>query len=112
MGVNKIQLSNGEVLVDMSQVSVTPETLAKGETALDASGELIIGTMESGGSSGGEDEIVNDPAGMIEDDGEGNITIDPFHSYTFSDDGEGNLTGEIAEALTATDDGNGNVSFV
>ena len=47
MGVNKV-IYYGEVLVDMSQVTVTPETLMKGETALDASGELITGTCEGG----------------------------------------------------------------
>lgn len=46
MGVNKV-IYYGEVLVDMSQVTVKPETLSKGETALDASGELITGTMEA-----------------------------------------------------------------
>lgn len=45
MGVNKV-IYYGEVLVDMSQVTVKPETLAKGETALDASGELITGLHE------------------------------------------------------------------
>lgn len=45
MGVNKV-IYYGEVLVDMSQVTVTPETLGKGATALDASGELITGTHE------------------------------------------------------------------
>lgn len=45
MGVNKV-IYYGEVLVDMSQVTVTPETLMKGETALDASGELITGELE------------------------------------------------------------------
>jgi hypothetical protein len=45
MGVNKV-IYYGEVLVDMSQVTVKPETLSKGETALDARGELITGTHE------------------------------------------------------------------
>lgn len=45
MGVNKV-IYYGEVLVDMSQVTVTPETLGKGETALDAKGDLITGTHE------------------------------------------------------------------
>lgn len=45
MKANKV-IYYGEVLVDMSQVTVKPETLGKGETALDASGELITGTHE------------------------------------------------------------------
>ncbi|MBQ8616179.1 MAG: hypothetical protein IJ418_01850 [Clostridia bacterium] len=47
MGVNKV-IYYGEVLVDMSQVTVTPETLGAGKTALDASGEMITGTAEIG----------------------------------------------------------------
>jgi len=43
MAVNKV-IYYGEVLVDMSQVSVNPEKLVEGETALDASGELITGS--------------------------------------------------------------------
>lgn len=45
MGINKV-IYYGEVLVDMSQVTVTPEKLGKGETALDAKGDLITGTHE------------------------------------------------------------------
>lgn len=45
MGVNKV-IYYGEVLVDMSQVTVTPETLGKGVTALDAKGDLITGLHE------------------------------------------------------------------
>lgn len=45
MGVNKV-IYYGEVLVDMSQVTVTPETLGKGATALDSKGDLITGTHE------------------------------------------------------------------
>lgn len=46
MAVNKV-IYFGEVLVDMSQVTVKAETLHVGETALDASGELITGIMGS-----------------------------------------------------------------
>lgn len=46
MAVNKV-IYYGEVLVDMSQVTVKPEKMLEGETALDASGELIEGTIPS-----------------------------------------------------------------
>lgn len=46
MAVNKV-IYYGEVLVDMSQVTVKPEKMLEGETALDASGQLIEGTIES-----------------------------------------------------------------
>ncbi len=49
MAVNKVELANGEVLMDLTGDSVTPETLAEGETAHDASGVKITGTMKAGG---------------------------------------------------------------
>ena len=44
MAVNKVAL-NGEVKLDLTADTVTPETLLKGTTAHNASGELITGTM-------------------------------------------------------------------
>ena len=49
MSVNKVQLANGETIIDISDSTVTPETLAEGVTAHDASGKKITGTMKSGG---------------------------------------------------------------
>ena len=46
MAVNKVELANGEVLVDLTNDSVTPNTLAKGITAHDKSGAQIVGTYE------------------------------------------------------------------
>lgn len=46
MGVNKVDLANGETLIDLQNDTVTPETLAKGKTAHNAQGEPIIGKME------------------------------------------------------------------
>lgn len=45
MAVNKVNLANGETLVDLTGDSVTAETLAEGTTAHDASGNPIIGKM-------------------------------------------------------------------
>lgn len=104
MGVNKV-IYYGETIVDMSKVTVSPETLSKGKTALDASGELITGTLEM-------ESVPICPYGSITADEWGNVEIDSFHAYTFTDDGEGNLVGHIAEAMGAVDEGNdGNVSF-
>ena len=44
MAVNKVE-ANGETLIDLTNDSVTPPTLAEGVTAHDASGKLIVGTM-------------------------------------------------------------------
>lgn len=49
MAVSKVELANGEVLVDLTNDSVTPDTLAEGATAHDASGARITGTMKGGG---------------------------------------------------------------
>lgn len=45
MANNKVQLSDGTVLLDLTGDTVTPETLAAGVTAHDAAGERIVGTV-------------------------------------------------------------------
>lgn len=50
MAVNKVDV-NGVTVLDLTQDSVTPATLKKGETAHDASGTPIVGTMESSAPS-------------------------------------------------------------
>ena len=50
MGVSKVDFA-GNTLVDLTGDSVTPATLKKGETAHNAAGEQIIGTMEAGGGT-------------------------------------------------------------
>lgn len=47
MAVSKVELANGEVLVDLTADTVTPETLAEGVTAHGADGEPIVGTMKA-----------------------------------------------------------------
>jgi hypothetical protein len=49
MAVSKVELANGDVLIDLTNDTVTPETLAEGVTAHGANGESIVGTMRSGG---------------------------------------------------------------
>lgn len=44
MAANKIVLATGEVPIDLTSDTVTPEKLAKGATAHDKSGEIITGT--------------------------------------------------------------------
>ena len=44
MGVNCVNLANGENLIDLRNDTVTPETLAKGKTAHNKKGERIVGT--------------------------------------------------------------------
>lgn len=52
MGLNKFITKKGRVLLDLTEDTVTPETLGKGVTAHDRSGEPIVGTMEGGGGGG------------------------------------------------------------
>lgn len=50
MAVNKVEINTPEgkhTLIDLTGDTVTPETLAKGATAHDASGDIITGTMRS-----------------------------------------------------------------
>ncbi len=51
MANNKVQLSDGTVLLDLTGDTVTPETLMAGVTAHDAAGNPIVGT--GGGTGGG-----------------------------------------------------------
>ena len=50
MAVNKVDV-NGVTVLDLTQDSVTPATLKRGETAHDASGTAIVGEMESSAPS-------------------------------------------------------------
>ena len=50
MANNKVQLSDGTVLMDTSGVTVTPEVLLEGYTALDKSGVQITGIAQQGGT--------------------------------------------------------------
>lgn len=49
MAINKVEYA-GNTLIDLTADTVTPETLAEGVTAHDKAGNLITGTMTSGGS--------------------------------------------------------------
>lgn len=49
MANNKVQLSDGTVLLDLTGDTVTPETLMSGATAHDAAGERIVGAATAGG---------------------------------------------------------------
>ena len=65
---NKVVV-NGETILDLTQDTVTPATLAKGITAHDKSGAPITGTMEA--SAGGDYNI----AATTNSDGTQNLAI-------------------------------------
>lgn len=45
MAVNKV-VYGGEVLIDLTGLTVSPETLAEGVIAISAAGEIIVGTAK------------------------------------------------------------------
>ena len=45
MAVSKVQLSNGETLIDISLDTVEPDALLEGYIAHDRTGNQIVGTM-------------------------------------------------------------------
>lgn len=49
MANNKVQLSDGTVLLDLTRDTVTPENLLSGATAHNAAGEQIVGVATAGG---------------------------------------------------------------
>lgn len=60
MGVNKVIMNTsggGQTIIDLTEDTVTPQTLAEGITAHNAAGEVITGVMSttSGGSGGNVD---------------------------------------------------------
>lgn len=45
MGVNKVQLANGETIVDMTGANITPDTVMAGYVGYGADGEPVVGTL-------------------------------------------------------------------
>lgn len=76
MAINKV-IYDGRVLIDLSDSTVTPETLAEGVVAYNAAGERIIGTMKPGSqitvTDDGNGNVV--VAGVTATETDGNITI-------------------------------------
>lgn len=99
MANNKIQLKSGEVLMDLSGDTVTPETLLSGATAHNAAGEPITGTAESGsdislglsGASAGQSPVVKTV------DGEGKPTA--WEAAALARVSGSNMAGLTAEAM-------------
>lgn len=115
MANNKVQLSDGTVLLDLTGDTVTPETLMAGVTAHDAAGNPIVGTVVGIKLTGiaittpptktaykaGE---VFDPAGMVVTATYSNGAKLTSPSYTFSPAGA--LTaGDTFVTITYTEGG-------
>lgn len=73
MAINKV-VYDGRVLIDLTDSTVTPETLAEGVVAYNAKGERIVGTMKQGSGI------------TITDDGNGNVVIMGLSNVTIGDE--------------------------
>lgn len=94
MSVNKVQLSNGEVLMDLTGDSVTPAAMVEGTTAHDAVGDLIRGTMPDRGTINASID------GMT-------ITSYTIPAGKHSGSGKVSLTDDISNALAEVSGGSG-----
>lgn len=65
MPVNKVDLANGENLIDLTSDTVTPETLASGATAHNRAGEQIVGVFTPNVNAG----TATDITGILKGDG-------------------------------------------
>lgn len=115
MANNKVQLSDGTVLLDLTGDTVTPETLLSGVTAHNAAGERIVGTVVGIKLTGiaittpptktaynaGE---TFDPAGMVVTATYSNGAKLTNPSYTFSPAGALSA-GDTAVTITYTEGG-------
>lgn len=78
MAINKVIFA-GKTLIDISDSTVRPETLAEGVVAYNAKGERIVGTMKAGGASSTVN-VLNDENGNLRLSGltasyeDGNVT--------------------------------------
>lgn len=60
MAINKV-IYGTSTLIDLTADTVSTDTLGKDISAHDKSGAEIIGTLESGGSTGGGEAVWYDP---------------------------------------------------
>ena len=92
MAVNKVQKSNGDVLIDISDTTATADKILTGYTAYGADGVKITGTASGGGST---PEITISTSGAVSQ------ALQPDTVYHFTSDALTSLT--ITFAGTATD---------
>lgn len=100
MAVNKVEI-NGQPVIDLTQDTVTPESLKKGITAHSASGEKIVGI------AGSTISILQDTittSFFARDENSGEVTIDPgtpASNFCLYVQGKGLLTDpETGEAMS------------
>lgn len=114
MGVNKV-IYDGDTLIDLTEDSVTPSSLAEGATAHDSSGNVIRGTMPTTSVLYTEQTLSDAQKTQARH----NIGADAVSFTTSVSDGnkiaELTINGTVysihVPKLTATHDGEGNVTL-
>lgn len=111
MGVNKVEI-NGVVKLDLTADTVTAAKLAQGETAHDASGELITGTMTapqlqivvttSAGATVTATKGSKTVSGTADASGNCTLTVDETGTWSVSSV-LGDLSGDIAVLVGISD---------
>ena len=84
MPVNKVDLANGENLIDLTSDTVTPETLASGATAHNRAGEQIVGVFTPNVNAGTATDITGILKGngsTVETAVEGTDYAPPYSGY-------------------------------
>ena len=82
MAVNKVVINN-EIKIDLTSDTVSPDTLSKGITAHDKSGNVIVGTYEGGSAPSGQwrEETVDNENGQIAKVVYHGYTVVPTYQY-------------------------------
>lgn len=98
MAYNKV-ICNSKTLIDLTEDTVTAEKLLKGETAHDASGQKITGTLEAGsGGSGGSVTKYNVSIDNILGDVNSSGTLqDPTKTFDISFDGVKDIKNNVLQ---------------
>lgn len=80
MGMSRVDY-NGETLINISNDTVTPETLAEGATAHNANGDPITGTAKIGGGGGGSSNTLHVTATAVLTSQTGGSLRDISHTF-------------------------------
>ena len=108
MGVNHVNFANGENVIDLRGITVSPETLLKGITALNSKGEPITGIFENAISDG-----YIKPSGSVNINSNGTHNVRAYENAVVSVPTGVFPTGNLTDALiTRSSSGNGHSATI